>query len=354
MKNILGNGGLSNGKLADVLGNGDRVIEGATSSKDASSPIVNIYKGKSISGTFSFKVTVSSDLSFTFGLDFYATKIGYIFWGDGTATGFEGLGGLARTMEHTYTTPGTYRITIPNAGNVNAIAFSQAEAPKVSELRGEEFYKLINLQYLFVASVGISNWVITSTGSLPQTLLQLTLDTIPGVVWNISSLVPVPPQLAYLIIYGCPGITYNVNTYPLPATITKFSFRASGESSWTINSSSPVPAGITDLYFENAESLVIEDYTVFERPKLAHLSFANDYLVQSVVDNILKTMSDFKASYTSSSPSVSLANCSKPSGTFRSASPPTTGQEYKYNLMMGSYVSAGPEWSVSTGTTVIT
>jgi hypothetical protein len=73
-------------------------------------------------------------------------------------------------------------------------------------------------------------------------------------------------------------------------------------------------------------------------------------LTQADVDTVLEEIWNNKANFTWSAPTLDLLgiNNAAPSGTYQAASPPTTGNEYKYDLVNGVYTAAGPEWTVTT------
>jgi hypothetical protein len=68
------------------------------------------------------------------------------------------------------------------------------------------------------------------------------------------------------------------------------------------------------------------------------------------VDSILLAIWTNKANFTFATPTLDLLGGSNaaPNGTYQAASPPTTGKEYAYDLVNGSYTPAGPEWIVQT------
>jgi hypothetical protein len=71
-------------------------------------------------------------------------------------------------------------------------------------------------------------------------------------------------------------------------------------------------------------------------------------LTQAQVDTVLQKIWENKANFTAAAPILNLGANAAPSGTYQAASPPTTGNEYKYDLVNGVYTAAGPEWTVTT------
>ena len=137
---------------------------------------------------------------------------------------------------------------------------------------------------------------IDASNPMPTGLTSLTLYSLSGLSWTSSSTVPIPTGLQTMVVIGCPSALFPY---------------------WTgVNA-------IRTVQLENAYS-------------------------QANVDAICLGIWGNKPNFTYATPSLDILGGSNatPSGIYQTASPPTTGKEYLYDLVNGSYTPAGPEWTV--------
>jgi len=218
----------------------------------------------------------------------------YIDWGDGTVDAFTGD---TSPINHTYGAAGTWSVVISNASQITIL---DLEDQKIT-------------------------FAVSAANPIPAGMLRLVLYDLPGLTWDVSTTVPMPAGLTLLVLFTLPGFSWTVSpTNPMPAGMQVLIMTALPGFVWTVGASAPVPTGITFMGYYNT-------------------------LNQSSVDNILEQIWIAKAGFTDAAPSLDiLASNSAPSGIYQAASPPTTGEEFAYDLVFGAYEPDGPEWIVST------
>jgi len=130
---------------------------------------------------------------------------------------------------------------------------------------------------------------------MPTGLLTLYLNNLSGLSWSIDGSYPWPTGATTCVILTCPNVTV---------------------SAWTDNA-------IRTIQIESA-------------------------LSAAQVDALCLAIWNNKANFTYATPSLDIlgGGMAAPGGTYQTASPPTTGKEYLYDLVNGSYTPAGPEWTV--------
>jgi hypothetical protein len=195
------------------------------------------------------------------------------------------------------------------------------------------------------AYAGAGTWTVKLTPRSSITSLNLADAQITGLVINAAN--PLPNALTYLRLFDLDGINYNINSSPLPSTLaTIFLYSCSGITATNL----VLPASMVSFTLVLNPGIGFIPVTEWTRNTLQLIRYENG-LNSSQVDAILAAIWGNKANYTYATPVLDLlgeANAG-PNGIFQAASPPTTGAEYKYDLINGAYTSAGPEWTVTTG-----
>jgi hypothetical protein len=141
-------------------------------------------------------------------------------------------------------------------------------------------------------------------------------------------------------------LTYNANTNPLPTGLTSLYLISLAGLTWIINASQPWPTGATGAVITGCPNVIC---TAWTDNAIRSIQAENAYS-QANVDAFINAIWANKANFTYATPTLDLlgGGNAAPSGTYQSATPPTTGKEKAYDLVNGSYTPAGPEWVVQT------
>jgi len=184
-----------------------------------------------------------------------------------------------------------------------------------------------------------------NTDPLPSGLTSLTLNNLTGLTYNANT-DPLPSGLTYLYLNTLTGLTYNANTDPLPSGLTYLYLNTLAGLTWEINASQPFPTGATACLAITCPNVTVSAWT---DNAIRSIQLENAYNA-AAVDAVLAAIWTNKANFTYATPTLDLLGGSNaaPNGVYQAASPPTTGNEYKYDLVNGSYTADGPEWTVTT------
>jgi len=184
-----------------------------------------------------------------------------------------------------------------------------------------------------------------NTNPLPSGLTSLTLSNLTGFTYN-ANINPLPAGLTFLNLTVLAGLTYNANTNPLPVGLTSVTLYTLAGLTWEINASQPYPIGVTTVVVVASNSVTCTAWTDNAIQSIRWESSLN----AAAVDNVLNQIWLNKANFTYATPLLDLLGGSNaaPNGVYQAASPPTTGNEKKYDLVNGNYTPTGPEWTVQT------
>jgi hypothetical protein len=227
-------------------------------------------------------------------VDALTDKSFFIDWGDGSSNAYTGNN---QNITHAYAGAGTWTV---------------------------KFSPATSLKYLSLSDAKLSG-TIDATNPIPSRLLVLYLSTIAGLTWTVDATAPMPTGLTSLTLYNMVGIT------------------------WAVDTPVPMPIGLTSLILLGVNGVTV-DIAQWSRINGIHSIRYESTLNQAAVDLVLQGIWNNKANYTYATPTLDLLGTGNaaPSGTYQAASPPTTGEEYKYDLVVGAYTTAGPEWTVTT------
>jgi len=233
-------------------------------------------------------------------------------WGDGNTDTYTAGAGV-RT--HAYAGAGTWTVKINNRRNITLLDFED------SKIR---------------ITINAANpWPIgLTTIYMPAGVLTLNANTTP---WPIG--------LKALTLAGMAAFTLNANTTPWPTLTTLYLENLTGLT-WEIKAARPWPTGAVIAIIKGCPGVTC---TAWTDNAVRSIQAENAYS-QAGVDAFLAAVYANKANFTYATPTLDLLGGSNaaPSGTYQAASPPTTGKEYAYDLVNGSYTPAGPEWTVAT------
>ena len=245
--------------------------------------------GASVPTTFTLTCTTTGAATLTLQkLTVAAGKTVTVSWGDTNSNNYTGTG--ART--HAYAGAGTYTVTMSLAADIIELDLRDT---KLSGSIDASNPMPTGLTSLTLYSLSLS-WTVSATAPMPTGLTSLYLYSLSGLSWTSSSTVPIPTGLQTMVVTGCPSALFPY---------------------WTGANA------IRTVQLENAYS-------------------------QANVDAICLGIWGNKPNFTYATPSLDILGGSNatPSGIYQTASPPTTGKEYLYDLVNGSYTPAGPEWTV--------
>ena len=132
---------------------------------------------------------------------------------------------------------------------------------------------------------------------------------------------------------------------PMPTGLTSLTLYSLSGLSWTSSSTVPIPTGLQTMVVTGCPSALFPYWTGANAIRTVQLENAYS---QANVDAICLGIWGNKPNFTYATPSLDILGGSNatPSGIYQTASPPTTGKEYLYDLVNGSYTPAGPEWTV--------
>jgi hypothetical protein len=229
---------------------------------------------------------------------------------------------------------------------------------------------------------GVS-WTIDAAHGLPDGLLGVGISNVPGISWNISTY-PMPSHVGYISFNAMPtiswtvsgtsplpdflqyppipnqttivlglttmvNITWDINSYPPPATINSFTVSSCPNVSGVINSSHPIPQAVT-FYTVTLSAGITFEISAFQNINGIKTLRIENNLLAATVDTILHGVWLNKANFTYATPTLDLLGNGNqaPNGILQAANPPSTGKEWKYDLINGVYTTAGPRWTVQT------
>ena len=243
-------------------------------------------------------------------------------WGDGNTTAI--IAGSTSAITHTYTSAGTYAISVPRARQITQIDL------RGPHLGGLHTASLHNSAITYFSCTMIALSTISSADMAawrPTTWYLYSMPT--GGTYSISSADMAAWRPTTWYLYSMPtGGTYSISSADMAA--------------WT---------GVQKLscYFMPIGTVTIVAASNFTGMVAAQvIQFQGNALSQAQVDLILQGFWLSKALQTYTTPSLNVGGTNAaPSGTYASTCPPTTGKAYAYELVNGVCSGAGPKWTVT-------
>jgi hypothetical protein len=276
------------------------------------------------------------------GMTVAAGKTVVVDWGDGNTNTYTAGAG---TRTHAYAGVGTWTVKLANRRNIVELSFMDA---KIGATINAANPWPVNLTTLYVNYVPIV-WTVSAAAPIPVSLTALLL-ALSGTIWTVSSTTPMPSGLTTLILMQENYLYWTISAAaPIPAGMTtNFRLYYCPHITGTISATAPMPTGLLVFELTNTQASVeVGQWAVI---RSIHSIVYKNTLAAGSVDAVLGAIWANKANYTYATPTLNLLGISNaaPSGTYQAASPPTTGKEYAYDLVNGSYTPAGPEWVVQT------
>lgn len=304
------------------------------------------------------------------GMTVATAKTVVVDWGDNNTNTYTAGAGV---RSHAYAGAGTYAVKIYSPANVTLLdlqdtkitATINANNPMPSALTSLNLYNLTGfswtvgdsapmptgLTYLHLTSVAGITWTVGASAPIPESVTNLRLENITGFSWTVGASAPMPTGLTYLYLSNFAGLTWTVGaSAPMPTGLTFLRISYLANVTWAISASAPMPTGLNYLTIISANGVTLDTWTAIN--SIITIQWESN-LSQAAVDAILLAVWTNKANFTHAAPSLDLLGGTnyEPSGVYQAGSGesglPVTGKEYAYDLVNGTYTSAGPEWTVN-------
>ena len=134
-----------------------------------------------------------------------------------------------------------------------------------------------------------------------------------------ASLRDVPAGVTYLYVGGCPLITGDL---------------------------SDVPAGVTTLYAYS--SPLISPVGIHLLTSISEIQIYSNGYSSAIVDAVLEEMYTHRMSFTAAAPYLNIGGTNAaPSGLYQDATPPTTGLEFAFKLVVDPDGDGHKKWAIS-------
>ena len=194
------------------------------------------------------------------------------------------------------------------------------------------------------AYAGAGTYTVKIANRRNITLIDFEDTKITSLIINSTN--PLPTGLTSLTLKTLAGLTYNANTNPLPTGLTILSLYTLTGLTWEIKSGAAWPTGATVATITGCPSVTCTAWT----DNAIHSIQAENAYSQANVDAFINAIWANKANFTYATPTLDLLGGSNaaPSGTYQNNCPPTSGKEYAYDLVNDNCGHGGPKWVVQT------
>jgi len=258
-------------------------------------------------------------------------------WGDGSATE------VGDNMNHVYAGAGTYTVTL---SLVNAQTYLTSIDVNGDCVVGDflgalrHCRALTNITAHTNAGLNTNCATVNLSGWWPSLVYFYVNST--AVSGDISGWV-LPASLVYFHVHTT-AVSGDISGWVLPASLVYFyvhTTAVSGDiSGWVL------PASLI-VFLGYATALTgAPDFT--SAVALATFRYDNCALPQGDVDANLLGLYNRRASFTNATPTANLGGTNAaPSGVYQDATPPTTGLEYKYKLVVDPDAEGFNKWAIT-------
>ena len=232
-----------------------------------------------------------------------------IAWGDGAVTNVPANTDIDVT--HTYSAPGSYRITIPRASQLTKIILRDG---KLSDLNTRELRACRNM-HTFYLTGGLSG-IVNSADMVSWGLsYQFGLSICPNIYGTLNSADMTGWGLSYeFALYNCPNVTGTLNS--------------SDMTGWGLSN---------DFYLYNCPNITYacSDPAHIVWTGISSFRANGVSCTLATVENVIQGFWDLRDSITAATPELDLSGASNatPGGTYQGACPPTSALEQVYNLV---------------------
>ena len=237
----------------------------------------------------------------------------FVDWGDGTVSEITS----AVQATHVYAVAGTYSPRLVSRGVWNRLTTIDGCSSN-GGFTGEFKNAPSGLSLLRLYQ---TNTALTGPASdLPRSLTFLHL-------WQTSS-----------------ALTGLLSDLPSRMTLVHLA----GTNSSLTGALSDLPSGITTLDLSSTTSEITGGTSAISAIGLATLHLTSTSDTQADLDDVLLRLYTDRASFTYASPELEIAGTNPaPSGVYQDASPPTTGKEYAYKLVVDPDAEGFNKWTIT-------
>lgn len=250
-----------------------------------------------------------------------------VTWGDGSTDTYTLSSTVDTAITHTYATGTVYNISIAGAQNVVRLTSGYSDG---RSNWGANISTWRSLTYLTIQG---SNTVSGSLAGLTAltSLVIAGSNTITGSVAALTA-------LTYLTVTGSNTVTGSV------AALTALTVVAVTGNN-TLTGSVAALTRLTDLLVTGSNTIT---WNVEPLTKLVTLNCANNALPQAAVDAILLAMYTARANYIKATLTASLGGTNaRPSGVYQNTTPPVTGLEDAYKLVVDPDNDHNTAWVIT-------
>lgn len=265
---------------------------------------------------------------------------------------------LSDTSGITWTWPdgSTYTGGTPSkvlAGGTQTIRIAFADPTLVTELNfqsqsmtGEwplsslaKFTALTHLRAYSNAALNVTGSLADAPSGLAYMHLGSTSSTITG------SLADAPSTLELLYLLNTSS-TITGSLADLPAGMTQL--HCYNTVSTLTGSIADLPAGMTVLHCGSTSSNITGGATAMAAVGIREIRCDSSSTTQANIDNILARLYADRASFTYATPILNVGGTNPdPTGTYADATPPTTGLEYAYKLVVDPDAEGFKKWAIT-------
>ena len=156
-----------------------------------------------------------------------------------------------------------------------------------------------------------------------------------------ASLRDVPAGVTHLYVSRCPLITGDLSD--VPAGVTSLSVRGCPLITGDL---SDVPAGVTTLLAYSCP--LISPVGIHLLTSISDIRIYSNGYSSAIVDAVLEEMYTHRMSFTAAAPALQIGGTNAaPSGVYQNASPPTTGLEFAFKLVVDPDGDGHKKWAIS-------
>ena len=274
-----------------------------------------------------------------------------LLFGDGSS---ESKTGTSLDFSHTYPADGVWRARLRGVP-LREITSIYAKDDLVTEIR--HLRRCVRLGVLEVPTnpslraslrdvpAGVTYLYVGGcpliTGELSDVPAGLTLLYVSGCSLITGDLSDVPAGVTYLSVGGCPLITGDLSDVPAGVTYLYVS-----RCALITGDLSDVPAGVTTLYAYS--SPLISPVGIHLLTSISEIQIYSNGYSSAIVDAVLEEMYTHRMSFTAAAPYLNIGGTNAaPSGLYQDATPPTTGLEFAFKLVVDPDGDGHKKWAIS-------
>ena len=234
-----------------------------------------------------------------------------VHWGDGTNNTYSGTD---QAYSHNYGSAGNRVVTVTNHNALTELTMTTAGACLSFTLAS------MPRSMIYLALYGTSSTITGALSDLPSGMTTLALGSTSSTITGALS--DLPSGMIYLALYGT------------SSTIT--------------GALSDLPSGMTTLALGSTSSTITGGGSVVAAKGIREIYIQNTSLSQANVDSVLLRLYTDRTLFTYATPVLNIGGTNDdPSGTYQDADPPTTGNEYRYELVNDPETEGFNKWAIT-------